>query len=216
MDREAQERGTSVYLVDRVLPMLPERLSNGICSLNAGEDRLVMCCEMLIDKKGRIKSYDIFPGVINVRYRLSYRIVREILVNKNAGLTEKYKDALPMLEEMEKLCVILHKKRVTRGAIDFDLPEQKVILDEQGRPLEIVQREHGLAESIIEEFMLAANETVARHMALQKWPFVYRVHDKPNEEKMRDLSLLLSRFNVKMPVAADIKPLALQKALIAM
>ena len=121
-----------------------------------------------------------------------------------------------MLEEMEKLCVILHKKRVTRGAIDFDLPEQKVILDEQGRPLEIVQREHGLAESIIEEFMLAANETVARHMALQKWPFVYRVHDKPNEEKMRDLSLLLSRFNVKMPVATDIKPLALQKALIAM
>ena len=216
LDREAQERGTSVYLVDRVLPMLPERLSNGICSLNAGEDRLVMCCEMLIDKKGRIKSYDIFPGVINVRYRLSYRIVREILVNKNTELTEKYKDALPMLEEMEKLCVILHKKRVTRGAIDFDLPEQKVILDEQGRPLEIVQREHGLAESIIEEFMLAANETVARHMALQKWPFVYRVHDKPNEEKMRDLSLLLSRFNVKMPVAADIKPLALQKALIAM
>lgn len=216
LDREAQERGTSVYLVDRVLPMLPERLSNGICSLNAGEDRLVMCCEMLIDKKGRIKSYDIFPGVINVRYRLSYRIVREILVNKNAELTEKYKDALPMLEEMEKLCIILHKKRVTRGAIDFDLPEQKVILDEQGRPLEIVQREHGLAESIIEEFMLAANETVARHMALQKWPFVYRVHDKPNEEKMRDLSLLLSRFNVKMPVAADIKPLALQKALIAM
>ncbi len=216
LDREAQERGTSVYLVDRVLPMLPERLSNGICSLNAGEDRLVMCCEMLIDKKGRIKSYDIFPGVINVRYRLSYRIVREILVNKNAELTEKYRDALPMLNEMEKLCVILHKKRVTRGAIDFDLPEQKVILDEQGRPLEIVQREHGLAESIIEEFMLAANETVARHMALQKWPFIYRVHDKPQEEKMRDLSLLLSRFNVKMPVAAEVKPLALQKALIAM
>lgn len=216
LDREAMERGTSVYLVDRVLPMLPERLSNGICSLNVGEDRLVMCCEMLIDKKGRIKSYDIFPGVINVRYRLSYRIVREILVNKNAELTEKYKDALPMLEEMEKLCVILHKKRVTRGAIDFDLPEQKVILDEQGKPIEIVQREHGLAESIIEEFMLAANETVARHMALQKWPFIYRVHDKPKEEKMQDLSLLLSRFNVKMPVASEIKPLALQKALSAM
>ncbi len=216
LDKEAQERGTSVYLVDRVLPMLPERLSNGICSLNAGEDRLVMCCEMLIDKKGRIKSYDIFPGVINVRHRLSYRIVREILVNKNAELTEKYRDALPMLQEMEKLCVILHKKRVTRGAIDFDFPEQKVILDEQGRPLEIVQREHGLAESIIEEFMLAANETVARHMSLQKWPFIYRVHDKPKEDKMRDLSQLLARFNVKMPVADEIKPLALQKALVAM
>lgn len=216
LDREALERGTSVYLVDRVLPMLPERLSNGICSLNAGEDRLVMCCEMLIDKKGRIKSYDIFPGVINVRYRLSYRIVREILVNKNAELTEKYSDALPMLQEMEKLCLILHKKRVTRGAIDFDLPEQKVILDENAKPVEIVQREHGLAESIIEEFMLAANETVARHMALQKWPFIYRVHDKPNEEKMQNLALLLSRFNIKMPVASEVKPLALQKALSAM
>lgn len=216
LDREALERGTSVYLVDRVLPMLPERLSNGICSLNAGEDRLVMCCEMLIDKKGRIKSYDIFPGVINVRYRLSYRIVREILVNKNAELTEKYSDALPMLQEMEKLCLILHKKRVTRGAIDFDLPEQKVILDENAKPVEIVQREHGLAESIIEEFMLAANETVARHMALQKWPFIYRVHDKPKEEKMQNLALLLSRFNIKMPVASEVKPLALQKALNAM
>ena len=216
LDKEARERGTSVYLVDRVLPMLPERLSNGICSLNAGEDRLTMSCEMHIDRKGRILSYEIFPSVIHVRHRLSYRIVREILVNGDEELAQKYEDVVPMLKMMEELCLVLRKKRTTRGAIDFDLPEQKVILDEQGRPVEIVQRIRSIAESIIEEFMLAANETVARHMFNQKWPFIYRVHDLPNEEKMKDLAKLLANFNVKLKVSEETKPGEVQKALAEM
>lgn len=216
LDKEARERGTSVYLVDRVLPMLPERLSNGVCSLNAGEDRLTMSCEMRIDRKGRILSYEIFPSVIHVRHRLSYRIVREILVSADAELTEKYQDVVPMLRLMEELCKLLRKKRTTRGAIDFDLPEQKIILDEQGKPIEIVQRVRSIAESIIEEFMLAANETVARHMFNQKWPFIYRVHDLPKEEKMKDLAKLLANFNIKLKVSEETKPLEVQKALAEM
>lgn len=216
LDKEARERGTSVYLVDRVLPMLPERLSNGICSLNAGEDRLTMSCEMRIDRKGRILSYEIFPSVIHVRHRLSYRIVREILVSADVELIEKYQDVVPMLRLMEELCKLLRKKRTTRGAIDFDLPEQKIILDEQGKPIEIVQRVRSIAESIIEEFMLAANETVARHMFNQKWPFIYRVHDLPKEEKMKDLAKLLANFNIKLKVSEETKPLEVQKALAEM
>lgn len=213
LDKEARARGTSVYLVDRVIPMLPERLSNGICSLNAGEDRLAMSCEMLIDRKGRIKAYEIFPSVIRVLYRLNYREVREILVNEDSELMEKYDEVLPMLREMEELCKCLRNKRTIRGAIDFDLPEQKVLLDEEGKPTEIVQRVRSISESIIEEFMLAANETVARHMSNQEWPFVYRVHDLPNEDKMTDLARLLNNFNVKLAVSEEIKPLEVQKAL---
>lgn len=213
LDKEARERGTSVYLVDRVLPMLPERLSNGICSLNAGEDRLAMCCEMRIDNMGKVVTYDIFEGVINVRHRLSYRIVKEILGNNHAELTQKYLDAVPMLQKMNELREILHNKRVQRGAIDFDLPEQKVILDETGKPVEIVKREHGMSESIIEEFMLAANETVAWHMHNREWPFVYRVHDIPKEDKMQDLALILNDFNIKLHVSEEIEPKALQQAL---
>ena len=165
LDKEARERGTSVYLVDRVLPMLPERLSNGICSLNAGEDRLSMACEMHIDSKGTVLNYEIFPAVINVRHRLSYNIVRSILAG-DEELCTKYADILPMVGKMDELRQILHDKRARRGAVDFDLPEQKVILDEKLHPVEIVQRVHGNAESIIEEFMLAANETVAQQSAL--------------------------------------------------
>ncbi|MGL5206461.1 MAG: ribonuclease R, partial [Acidaminococcaceae bacterium] len=213
LDKEARERGTSVYLVDRVIPMLPERLSNGICSLNAGEDRLAMSCEMLIDSKGRVKAYEIFPSVIRVLYRLNYREVREILADKDEELRDRYAKVVPMLEEMEELCKLLRNKRMLRGAIDFDIPEQKVLLDEEGRPREIVQRVRSIAESIIEEFMLSANETVARHMSNQEWPFVYRVHDIPNEDKMTDLAKLLNNFNVKLPISDEIKPVEIQKAL---
>lgn len=215
LDKEAYSRGTSVYLVDRVLPMLPERLSNGICSLNAGEDRLAMGCEMHIDGAGQIKHYEIFPAVIHVRHRLSYNIVREML----AGDTEKcakYADILDMVQLMDRLRGILHAKREKRGSIDFDLPEQKVILDENLKPVEIVQRIHGNAEALIEEFMLAANETVAWHMSKQKWPFIYRVHDLPNEEKMQDLARLLANFNVKFVAKEEMKPLDIQKAVKAM
>lgn len=211
LDREARARGTSVYLVDRVLPMLPERLSNGICSLNAGEDRLSMACEMHINGEGKVLNYEIFPAVINVRHRLSYNIVRAMLAG-DAELCAKYKDVLPMVGKMDELREILHKKRAKRGAVDFDLPEQKVILDEKLHPIEIVQRIHGNAESIIEEFMLAANETVAQHMFNQHWPFIYRVHDIPAEEKMQDFAKLLANFNIKFKVHKETKPKDIQQA----
>lgn len=211
LDKEALQRGTSVYLVDRVLPMLPERLSNGICSLNAGEDRLAMACEMHIDRKGKILDYEIFPAVIHVRHRLSYNIVREILAGDEQR-RQQYSDILDMVALMDELREILHGKRVKRGAIDFDLPEQKVILDEKLKPIEIVNRIHGNAEALIEEFMLAANETVAQHMSKQKWPFIYRVHDVPAEDKMQDLARLLANFNVKFKAGEETKPLEVQKA----
>lgn len=211
LDREARARGTSVYLVDRVLPMLPERLSNGICSLNAGEDRLSMACEMHINGEGKVLYYEIFPAVINVRHRLSYNIVRAMLAG-DAELCAKYKDVLPMVGKMDELREILHKKRAKRGAVDFDLPEQKVILDEKLHPIEIVQRIHGNAESIIEEFMLVANETVAQHMFNQHWPFIYRVHDIPAEEKMQDFAKLLANFNIKFKVHEETKPKDIQQA----
>lgn len=215
LDKEARQRGTSVYLVDRVLPMLPERLSNGICSLNAGEDRLAMSCEMKINRKGKVLDYEIFPSVIHVRHRLSYNIVREILAGDEA-LCAKYSDILDMVKLMDELRGVLHDKRVKRGSIDFDLPEQKVILDDKLKPVEIVNRIHGNSESIIEEFMLAANETVAQHMFKQKWPFVYRVHDIPAEDKMQELAKLLANFNVKFKASEETKPLEVQKAVKAM
>lgn len=211
LDKEARERGTSVYLVDRVLPMLPERLSNGICSLNAGEDRLAMACEMHIDRQGTVLNYEIFPAVINVRHRLSYNIVRDMLAG-DKELCTKYADIVPMVGKMDELRQILHDKRARRGAVDFDLPEQKVILDEKLHPIEIVQRIHGNAESIIEEFMLAANETVAQHMFNQHWPFIYRVHEIPAEEKMQDLAKLLANFNVKFKVSEETQPKEIQQA----
>ena len=215
LDKEARERGTSVYLVDRVLPMLPERLSNGICSLNAGVDRLAMACEMHINREGKVLDYEIFPAVIHVRHRLSYNIVREILAG-NEELRGKYEDILPMIGLMDELREALHQKRVRRGAIDFDLPEQKVILDDKLKPIEIVQRVHGNAESIIEEFMLAANETVAQHMFKLEWPFIYRVHDLPAEDKMQELAKLLANFNVKFKVSEEMEPAEVQRAVKAM
>ena len=215
LDKEARERGTSVYLVDRVLPMLPERLSNGICSLNAGVDRLSMACEMHINREGKVLDYEIFPAIIHVRHRLSYNIVREIIAG-DEELRAKYQDVLPMIGLMDELREILHNKRAKRGSIDFDLPEQKVILDDKLKPVEIVQRIHGNAESIIEEFMLAANETVAQHMFKQKWPFVYRVHDLPAEDKMQELAKLLANFNVKFRVTEEMDPAEVQRAVKAM
>ena len=215
LDKEARERGTSVYLVDRVLPMLPERLSNGICSLNAGVDRLSMACEMHINREGKVLDYEIFPAIIHVRHRLSYNIVREIIAG-DEELRAKYEEILPMIGLMDELREILHTKRAKRGSIDFDLPEQKVILDDNLKPIEIVQRIHGNAESIIEEFMLAANETVAQHMFKQKWPFVYRVHDIPEEGKMQELAKLLANFNVKFRVTEEMDPAEVQRAVKAM
>lgn len=213
LDLEARQRGTSVYLVDRVIPMLPHRLSNGICSLNQGEDRLTLSVSMEIDSSGRIKRYEIYPSVIRVRTRLSYTIVRGILAGKDPALREQYAPLVPMLESMEQLADILRRKRQRRGAIDFDLPEIKVLLDEQGRTIGLEKRLRTVAESIIEEFMLAANETVAEHMDHREIPFVYRVHADPDPEKMIKLAELLRSFGQHLGAWTEVRPMDLQKAL---
>ncbi|MDU2063595.1 MAG: ribonuclease R [Sporomusaceae bacterium] len=213
LDQEARERGTSVYLVDRVLPMLPRRLSNGICSLNAGEDRLAMSCEMEISPDGKVLTYEIFPSVIHVTKRMTYTIVRKILAEQDESLRLEYQEFVPHFEEMERLCLILRNRRMRRGAIDFDFPEIKVKLDEAGHPVEIVKRVRSIAESIVEEFMLVANETVAEHMVRRKLPFVYRVHEEPEPEKIAKLNGLLHNFGQAIATTGEVKPLALQQVL---
>jgi len=213
LDQEARQRATSVYLVDRVLPMLPPRLSNGICSLNAGEDRLAMSIQMEIDPLGRVLQYEIFPSVIRVQTRLSYTIVRKIVADRDETLRQEYKELVPQIEEMEGLCHILRQRRMKRGAIDFDFPELKVKLDDQGKPLAILKRVRTIAESIIEEFMLVANETVAEHMHGLGVPFVFRVHEEPAQEKMEKLNKLLHTFGQRISGTDDVEPMALQKVL---
>lgn len=214
IDLEARDRATSVYLVDRVLPMLPVELSNNICSLNANVDRLAMGCEMLIDKQGKVRKYEVFPAVIKVVKRLTYALVKQMLTGEGTIKdTTEYEFLRPELEKMRELCAILKDKRHRRGAIDFNFPEQKVKLDEHGKPLEIVQREQGLAESIIEEFMLAANETVAEHLSKLNYTSIYRVHELPDDSKITSLRKLLHNFNIKLEQADEIKPIMLQKAL---
>ena len=213
IDTEARERGTSVYLVDRVLPMLPRVLSNGICSLNAGEDRLAMSAQMEIDHQGQVVKYEIFPSVIRVKKRFTYNVVRKILVEHDEELIAENEELMKQLEDMERLCRILRERRMRRGAIDFDFPELKVKLDETGKPIEIVKRMRSLAESIIEEFMLVANETVAEHMHKLKVPFVFRVHEEPDAEKMVKLNILLHNFGQSIPIVNEIRPGSLQKVL---
>jgi ribonuclease R len=213
LDTEALERGTSVYLVDRVLPMLPRRISNGICSLNAGEDRLAMTCEMEITADGQILSHEIFPSVIHVTRRLTYTVVRKILADHDEQLRSEYQDLVPQFEAMEKLCHILRGRRMRRGAIDFDFPEIKVKLDDQGHPVEIIKRVRSIAESIVEEFMLAANETVAEHMERRKLPFIYRVHEEPERDKIAKLNVLLHNFGQTIATLDHITPMQLQKVL---
>ena len=194
IDEEAFVRGTSVYLVDRVIPMLPPALSNGICSLNAGVDRMAMSVVMLVDAKGKVVEYEIFPSVINVDERMTYENIRRILVENDQGLMERYADFVEEFRWMEELCLILRNKRLSRGAIDFDFPEGKAILDEDGKPLEIVKRQRSIAEQLIEEFMILANETVAEHMYYLEVPFIYRVHEEPDSEKVSDLNDFLHLF----------------------
>ncbi|MBQ1461455.1 MAG: ribonuclease R, partial [Selenomonas sp.] len=215
LDREAYARGTSVYLVDRVIPMLPKELSNGICSLNAGVDRLSMACEMQISPDGEITSYEILPTVIHVYRRLTYNIVNKVLVDKAEPFLSDNGDILPMLETLAELRGALKAKRHRRGSIDFDLPEVKVKLDENGHPVALIKREGSLAESIIEECMLAANETVAKHMDTKNLPFMYRVHEQPSEEKIERLNNLLAAFGlfVKQDEQGHIKPIDVQQVL---
>jgi len=191
LDQEAYKRGTSVYLVDRVIPMLPPELSNGICSLNAGEDRLAMSAFMEFTPKGDLVGSDIQDTVIRVRERMTYTNVRKIIEDKDPDLLERYKHLLPDLKLMEKLARALQKKRFAEGSIDFDFPEVKVILDQQGKPIDLKRRSRTIAEQIIEEFMLSANRVVAETMYWLHVPFLYRVHETPSDEKVFSLKEFL-------------------------
>lgn len=202
LDREALKRGTSVYLVDRVIPMLPHALSNGICSLNEGVDRLALSCLMTVDAKGEIVDYEICESVIKVNNRMSYTAVKNILTDESIVETDgdykKYAYLVPMFKQMEELAALLRKKRRKRGSIDFDFPECKIILDREGHPLDIKPYERNVATNIIEDFMLAANETVAQHFYWQELPFVYRVHDVPDAEKLQRLATFINNFGYYM------------------
>lgn len=214
LDVEALKRGTSVYLVDRVIPMLPHLLSNGICSLNAGEDRLALSCIMLIDPKGNVIDHEIAETVVQIDRRMSYTSVRKILKDQDEKERETYRELIPMFEDMEALAAILREKRRKRGSIDFDFPETKIILDEQGRPLEIKPYERNVATRIIEDFMLIANETVAQDFFWQEIPFVYRTHDTPDPEKIQKLGLFINNFGYSIKIGQDdIHPKELQKLL---
>ena len=214
LDVEALKRGTSVYLVDRVIPMLPHKLSNGICSLNAGENRLALSCIMTIDKKGNVIDHNIAETVIKVDRRMSYTSVKKILEDQDEAEIREYEELVPMFERMEELAAILRKKRMSRGSIDFDFPETKIILDKQGRPVEIKPYERNVATKIIEDFMLIANETVAQDYFWQELPFVYRTHENPDTEKIRKLSTFINNFGYTMKIGQDeIHPKELQKLL---
>ncbi len=214
LDVEARKRGTSVYLVDRVIPMLPHTLSNGICSLNAGEDRLALSCLMTIDEKGRVTDHTIAETVVRVDRRMSYANVRKILEDQDAALTEEYHDFVSMFALMKELAEILRKTRMKRGSIDFDFPETKIILDPDGKPVEIRPYERNVATKIIEDFMLIANETVAQDYFWQELPFVYRVHDRPDTEKIRKLATFINNFGYTIRIGQeDVHPKELQKLL---
>lgn len=215
LDWEARERGTSVYLVDRVIPMLPHKLSNGICSLNAGENRLALSCLMTIDKKGEVVSHEIVESVIRVDRRMSYTTVKKILEDKDETEIKAHEELVPMFEQMKELAGILREKRKKRGSIDFDFPESKIILDKQGHPVEIKPYERNVATKIIEDFMLIANETVAEHFHWMELPFVYRTHDKPDPEKIDKLGTFIRNFGYSIKSRQEeIHPKELQKLLV--
>ncbi|WP_018921905.1 ribonuclease R [Salsuginibacillus kocurii] len=214
IDQEAYERATSVYLVDRVIPMIPHRLSNGICSLNPQVDRLVLSCTMEISPEGDVVSHDIFEGVIRTNARMTYTEVREILEGENEETTEKYRDLVPFFEDMAELAEILRKKRTRRGAIDFDFKEAGVEVNEEGRPTDVKLRERSVAERLIEEFMLAANETVAEHFHWLKLPAIYRIHEDPDADKLQNFLEFITNFGYAVKGKADdIHPRALQEVL---
>ena len=209
LDREALKRGTSVYLTDRVIPMLPHALSNGICSLNEGADRLALSCLMTIDLKGQITDYEIAETVIRVDRRMTYTAVNAILTEENVyehhPEYERYAYLDQMFHEMADLSALLRKNRKKRGAIDFDFPEAKILLDGEGHPVDIEVRERNTATMLIEDFMLAANETIAQHFYWQELPFVYRVHDTPDADIIQRLAVLLQNFGYYIKRIGQVK-----------
>ncbi len=208
LDREAINRGTSVYLTDRVIPMLPHALSNGICSLNMGEDRLALSCIMEVDGSGAVVSHKICESVIRVNHRMSYTKVFQVLqaldVDGNGdNPVPEYEDAVPMLLQMNRLSLLTRARRENRGAIDFDFPESKILLDEKGKVTSIVPHERNRATELIEDFMLLANETVAEEFFWLQLPFVYRIHEEPDFEKMEDLRKYVSHFGYSMHLSNE-------------
>ncbi|QIA27994.1 ribonuclease R [Thermaerobacter sp. PB12/4term] len=218
LDLEARRRATSVYLVDRVVPMLPPRLSNGICSLNPRVDRLTVTVLMDFDAQGRRVGYEIFPSVIRTRHRLTYEGVQRMLEGDSAdpevrALREQHADVLPMLEDMARLSARLAARRERRGSIDFDIAEVKVVLDEQGMPRELLRRERTVATRIIEEFMIAANETVAEHCHWRQAPFLYRVHEEPDPDEVEELAAFLTILGYHLPPRRKLHPRLFQQVL---
>lgn len=211
LDREAFFRGTSVYLVDRVIPMIPHRLSNGICSLNPQVDRLTITCEMEVSSDGEVVSHEIFPSIIKTTERMTYNHVNRILIDEDPELCERYKDLVPTFKLMYELSKILRQKRHDRGSIDFDLEESKIIVDEYGFPIDVVLRQREIAERIIEDFMLAANETVAEHFHWMDVPFIYRVHEHPKPEKLERFYKLARALGYEIKgTKENVHPKALQ------
>ncbi len=214
IDNEALERSTSVYLVDRVIPMLPRQLSNGICSLNAHEDRLALSCIMDIDEHGDVMDYQITETIINVDERMTYHDVSEIVEHQDSELSEKYSHCIDMFTYMLNLAHILRSKRKNRGSIDFNFPEAKVKLDDNGVPFEIYVYDRNEATKIIEEFMLLANEVVAEHYYWQEIPFVYRNHEEPDKDRLKALSRFIYNFGYHIKGKEDVHPKAIQKLLV--
>lgn len=214
LDAEAYDRATSVYLTDRVIPMLPHRLSNGICSLNPNEDRLAMSCEMEIDATGKVVKHDVFQSVIRSYRRMSYTQVNQIIMDTDKVVRKENEDLVPMFEEMAELHKILESNRKRRGAIDFESPEAKIIVDPEGHPLDIVLRERGIGERIIESFMLVANETVSEHYTRMDVPMIYRVHEQPDSDRMQKFMEFVTAFGISVKgLSENVSPKSLQKVL---
>lgn len=216
LDKEAFERGTSAYLVDRVIPMIPHRLSNGICSLNPGVDRLTISCEMEIDANGKVVDHEIFPSVIRTNERMTYTDVRKILQEEDEEVSERYRELVPFFKTMEELAGILTRKRQERGAIDFDFAEAEILVDHDSHPTDVVIRERSVAERLIEEFMLAGNETIAEHFHHMEIPFIYRIHGDPDPDKLETFFNFITSFGyVVKGTAETIQPSALKGLLAA-
>lgn len=212
MGDDAYDRGTSVYLTDRVIPMLPHRLSNGICSLNPGVDRLTLSCTMTIDRNGKVVDHEIFESVIRSKERMTYNEVYKIIEEKDEELSAQYAHVVPMINHMADLAGILKQKREDRGAIDFNFKESKILVDEKGWPTDVVIMERTVSERLIEEFMLAANETIAEHFHWLKVPFIYRIHEDPKAEKLQRFFEFLTNFGVVVKGTGNkVHPKALQE-----
>ncbi|MBX4266489.1 ribonuclease R [Clostridium estertheticum] len=213
LDKEALKRATSVYLIDRVIPMLPKKLSNGVCSLNPKVDRLALTCFMEIDKNGKHVDHEIVESIIKTNERMTYTDVTKILTDKDEEVSKRYDYLYEDFKHMEELCAILNKNRMNRGAIDFDFTECKIILNENGKPIDIVPYERGIANRVIEEFMLAANETIAEHFFWLNVPFVYRIHEDPDEEKLMRFSEFAHNLGYAVKWGKEVHPRMLQDIL---